>query len=147
MEFFFSFKHMETSDALKKYTEEKTREKIMKYAPKPLKTQVIFSIDRHQHMVQCTVTGGNGLNLQVEHACEDMYASVDKMLDKLEVQLRRHKEKNKDRKVGDSWKARRHERHSQRPWKEQKGDFDIENEEIDAEDILKFEMARRMKTA
>lgn len=142
---------METSEALKNYTEGKVREKIQKFIPNTLKTLVTFSVDRHEHIAQCTVTGGHGLSLQVEHISDDMYASVDKMLDKLEVQLRRHKEKMKERKPGElhqgHWKGPRKHHHSRRSWRDKNEDFDLDREEVDAEDILKYEMSRRAKTA
>lgn len=142
MDFLFSFKHMDTSDALQNYAEEKIKEIIGKFISKPTKTHVTFSVDRHNHLAHCAVSGGDGVNLQVEHTCTDMYASVDKMVDKLESQLKRHKEKLKEKK-GDPSGYRVRDKKLSVAAGGRKKEVDIENEAIDAEDILKFETARR----
>jgi putative sigma-54 modulation protein len=128
MQFQFSFKHMETSDALTSYAETKIRDKIMKFVTKPIDAHVTFSVDRHNHMAHLSVHGGDGFNLQVEHTCEDMYGSVDRVVDKLEVQLKKHKEKLKNHKVKD-----KHERLEILTG----GAKTVEEDAIDAEEILR----------
>ena len=134
MRFQFSFKHMEVSPTLQKYAEDKISNQIKKFVTKPIEAHVTFSVDKHRHVVHCALSGGDGFSLQVEHECGDMYGSVDQMLDKLSVQLKRKKEKlkgHKNRKnfrtVGSS--------------SNEKGNDD--SAEIDAADIIKFEQARR----
>jgi len=135
MQFRFSFKHMETSDALKHYAEEKVLDKINKFVTKPIEAHVIFAVDRHNHNAQVAITGGDGFNFQVEHTCQDMYGSIDRMVDKLDVKLKKQKERIKEHK---GQKAVRElaeleiMRHS------------VEDDEsIDAADVVKFESARR----
>ena len=133
MQFQFSFKHMDASEALSKYAEGKLRLEIEKFSTKPIQCHISFAVDRHNHTVHCTVNGGDGFAFQVEHTCNDMYGSVDHMVDKLEVQLRRQKEKLKS--------------HKQRgPNKRNVASLvgrEFESAEIDASDILKYEQARR----
>jgi putative sigma-54 modulation protein len=130
MRFQFSFKHMEVSPALQKITEEKIRSQIDKFVTKPIEAHVTFSVERHLHNVHLVLTGGDGFSLHVEHACDDMYGSVDRMLDKLAVKLRRTKGKIKHHKVKNSTK-----------------NFSLSTPEvepeIDAEDIIKYERARK----
>jgi ribosomal subunit interface protein len=133
MQFQFSFKHMETSQALTTYTETKLRTEIEKFSSKPVDCHISFGVDRHNHTAHCLFNGGDGFTFQVEHTCNDMYGSVDHMVDKLEVQLRRHKEKLKSHKGKRSGKRDVASLSSN----------DYENAEIDASDILKFEQARR----
>jgi putative sigma-54 modulation protein len=133
MRFQFSFKHMQTSDSLAKHAESKMRTEIEKFVSKPVDCHITFSVDRFNHTAHCSFNGGDGYSFQVEHTCPDMYGSVDHMVDKLEVQLRRQKEKLKDHK-------------HRKPSKRSHGnssDREFENAEIDALDILKFEQARR----
>lgn len=133
MQFQFSFKHMETSPSLTKYAETKLRAEIEKFATKPIDCHISFGVDRHNHTAHCMFNGGDGYTFQVEHTCNDMYGSVDHMVDKLEVQLRRHKEKLKSHKV-------------KKPGKRDAANFannNYDNAEIDASDILKYEQARR----
>lgn len=100
MNFKFAFKHMEVSEAIQTYTEQKLGDKIGKFVTKPIEARVTFSVDKHKTATaHCHLVGGDGFNLEVEHACEDMYGSVDRITDKLEAQMRKHKEKLKDHRV------------------------------------------------
>lgn len=135
MQFQFSFKHMETSKALSDYAESKIKDKIMKFSTKPIEAHLTFSVDKHKHSAHCKVVGGDGFNLQVDALSEDMYATVDKMVDKLEVQLKKHKEKLKDHKLHDQKVERLHALAG--------GGSQFEDESVDAADIMKFEAARR----
>jgi len=135
MQFQFSFKQMDSSDALRNYAEDKITEKVKKFVTKPIQANVTFSVDRHNHTAHCGVLAGDNFNFQVEHTCEDMYGSVDRMVDKLERQLRKQKEKVKGHKaqasVRDIAEA-------------QALDFvPLDEAPVDAEEVLKFEQARR----
>jgi putative sigma-54 modulation protein len=123
---------METSDALKSYAEVKLRQEIQKFATKPVECHLTFSVDRHNHSAHLSFNGGDGFSFQVEHTCTDMYGSVDHMVDKLETQLRKQKEKLKSHKGS---KAKRDIVYL--------ADRGIEHAEVDAGDILKYEAARR----
>lgn len=141
MQFRFAFKHMETSAALTQYAEEKIAERIKKFVTKPVEAHITFSVDNMKHRAHCTVSGGDGFNLEVEHVCSDMYGSIDHMVDKLTVQLKRQKERLKGHK--NRRQLRLLDPMDKNYAFQVPKDFDIENEPVDAEDILKFEMARR----
>jgi putative sigma-54 modulation protein len=98
MQFQFAFRHMESSPALQGYAEEKLREKIQQFVTKAIEAHVTFSVVRHSHTAHLSFKGGDGFSLDVEHTSGDMYASIDQLVDKLTVQLKRHKEKLKDHK-------------------------------------------------
>ncbi len=98
MQFRFSFKHMETSPALQDYAKGKIEVEVGKFVSKPIEAHVTFAVDKHEQHVLCTLTGGDGFKLNVEHCCADMYGSVDHMIDKLVTQLQKKKEKLKDHK-------------------------------------------------
>lgn len=135
MQFRFSFKHMETSQALQNYAKEKIKVEVEKFVTKPIEAHVTFSVDRHQHQVLCTLAGGDGFTVNVEHACDDMYGSVDHMIDKMVTQLQRKKEKLKD-----------HKHHkSPIPFGAVPADDDIEAVPIDAADIVKFEKVAKQR--
>ena len=96
----FSFKQVPSSDRLKTYAEQKVRKIIAKFVTKPNEVHITFSTDRHLQNAHCAVSGGDGFNIQAEASCEDIYGSVDNLMDKLRVQLKRQKEKIKDHKTG-----------------------------------------------
>jgi putative sigma-54 modulation protein len=92
----YSFKHMKASQALKSYIEDRLHAIINRYVTKLVDTKVIFSVEKKQHIASCIVRGGDGFSIQVDHVDQDMYKTVDHMLDKLKSQLKRKKEKLKD---------------------------------------------------
>ena len=134
MQFQFSFKHMETSPALKQYTEDKIKEQIRKFVTKPIEAQITFSVDKHRNTAHCALKAGDGFTVQVEHCCEDMYGSVDRMLSKLFVQLKRKKEKLKGHKGRNNLRNLR---------RKNPDGIDYNNAEIDAGDIIAWEQRRK----
>ena len=58
----FVFRHMESSDAMRSYAEERLT-KIRRYFSDPLKTSCTFSVEKLNHIVQFDVTLRNGLHL------------------------------------------------------------------------------------
>ena len=131
MKFQFTFRHMETSDALKSYAEEKINQEIQKFSSKPVDCHITFSVDRYNHSAHVAFNAGDGFSFQAEHTCTDMYGSVDHMVTKVETNLRKQKEKIKNHK-GNSFK--KNINFSGRAY---------ETAEIDAADILLYEAARR----
>ncbi len=91
-----TFRHMDATDAIKDYTESKL-EKIKKYVQQPLDIHVVFSKERFQHLVEINLTG-NGLDIHAEDRNEDLYAAIDLVMDKVEKQLRRLRDKRKHKK-------------------------------------------------
>jgi ribosomal subunit interface protein len=141
MQFQFAFKHMDVSEALKSYAEEKLVEKIQKFVTKPIDAKVTFAVDRHKHTAHCSFHAGGGFNFEVEHCCDDMYASFDRMVDKLEKQLRKHKEILKDhrhRNVADAVELMANQA------AEAQDSSGSDDELVDAGDIVKFEKSKKV---
>ena len=89
-----SFKHMDASDALKAYTKEKT-DKLEKYFRGRIAVTWNFTIEKQNRVAHCHLVGNN-MDYFGEAATEDFYASVDMAVEKIEKQLRKHKEIVKD---------------------------------------------------
>ncbi len=104
MQVMTTFRHMEQSEALKAYAEEKL-ERVTKYIDEPITAQVYFSVEKIRHIVEIVITG-RGITTKASEATSDMYAAVDMVLDKIERQLKRYKEKLKDHKPGSSGNGR-----------------------------------------
>ena len=138
MVFQFAFRHMDSSEALQAYAEKKVSEKINKFVTKPIEAHMTFSVDKNVHNAHCSVVGGDGFNLQVEHSCGDMYGSVDMIVDKLEAQLKKHKEKLKGHKA-DKDEMRRFAEAAATA-QEQDG---FEPSSLDARDVVAFENAKK----
>ena len=135
----FTFKHMKFSQALADYAETKVLEKVRKYATKPIESHVVFSVEGRDHIAQCNITGGDGFNIQVQAHCQDMYGTVDLLVDRVDVQLRRQKEKLKDHKA---------QRNLQQIELKLVEPLDSPDDiPVDAEDMVKFDKAYQVKRA
>lgn len=91
-----TFRHMESSEALKSYAVEKT-ERLSKYLVEPIEVHWVLSVEKIRHIADATVTA-NGITIKGQGDTQDMYSSIDTAIDKLEMQVRKHKEKVKDHK-------------------------------------------------
>jgi len=84
-------KNVEITDALKDYAEEKIG-KLTKYLDSITSADVTLSTERNWHIVEVTVHA-NGVSLRGEERTTDMYSSIDQVIDKLERQVKRRKDK------------------------------------------------------
>lgn len=91
-----TFRHLEPSDALKSYAEEKL-ERIKKYIDEPMVAQVFMTVEKIRHCAEVTLNA-KGITIKASEETNDMYAAIDAVVDKIERQLRRYKERIKDHK-------------------------------------------------
>jgi putative sigma-54 modulation protein len=102
MQLSVTFRHMDATEALKAYAQEKV-ERIRKYFPDPIKAHVVLSCDRgYNHVADVMITLHNGIIIKGEETTEDMYSSIDLVMAKIERQCRRYKEKIRSHKGADS---------------------------------------------
>jgi putative sigma-54 modulation protein len=93
MQLSVTFRHMDSTDALRDYAKEKV-ERIRKYFPDPIKAHVVLVCDRgYNHTADVMITLHNGLVIKGVETTEDMYSSIDLVMAKIERQVRRYKEK------------------------------------------------------
>jgi putative sigma-54 modulation protein len=105
MQTHFVFRQMETSNALRGYTEERL-EKIKRYFADPLRISCTFSVERINHIADFEVVLRNGLQLHASESTENMYSSVDLALAKMERQVRRYKDKIRHHKAHEGRSAK-----------------------------------------
>jgi putative sigma-54 modulation protein len=82
--------------ALKDYAEGKVQH-LKRYFDHIVNAHLVFSLEKYRHKVEITLHV-NGKDFVSEDESDDMYLSVDRSIDKLERQLKRHKDKIKRRK-------------------------------------------------
>ena len=112
MQLSVTFRHMDATDALKDYAQEKV-DRIRKYFPDPIKAHVVLACDRgYSHHADVVLTLHNGIVIAGEETTEDMYSSIDLVMAKIERQVRRYKEKIRSHKGGDSVHGHREMRHA-----------------------------------
>lgn len=97
MQFSVTFRHMEATDALKQYAEERMQ-RIKKYFPDPMKVHVKMSTHRYNHTADVNVQLHNGFTLGGQETTEDMYSSIDLVVAKLMRQVRKYKDKLREHK-------------------------------------------------
>ncbi len=98
MEVKVSGKNLEITSALKENVISKL-EKFGKYFKEDTEAQATLSVERNRQIIEITIPI-NGSILRVEESTDDMYSSVDKALDKLNRQIRKHKTKLEKRYKG-----------------------------------------------
>jgi putative sigma-54 modulation protein len=93
MQLNITFRHLDASESLKQYAKEKV-ERVNKYLDKAGEAHVVLSLERHLHHADITIHSGSFV-LRGKEKSNDMYASMDSAMDKIERQLLRYKEKLK----------------------------------------------------
>lgn len=93
-------KNIEITNALRNVVENKL-EKLNKYFQPDVEAQVTLSVEKSRQIIEVTIPF-NGVILRGEESTEDMYASIDLVMDKLERQIRKQKTKLQKRMHGDS---------------------------------------------
>lgn len=81
-----TFRHVASSEAIKKHTEDKLA-KLQKFLRQPMTAKVTLSIDGLKQIAEARISSG-GEHLEAKESGEDMYASIDRIMTKLERQIR-----------------------------------------------------------
>lgn len=97
----FTFKNFDPSDHLKEYATNRF-EKLGKYlnSYEDAAIGVNMAVEKFRHNIEVIVSAEN-IHISAFERSEDMYSSVDMVLDKLEAQLRKMREKTKSRRKRD----------------------------------------------
>lgn len=92
----FTFKNVDSSEELKNRATEKS-EKIKKYMRTPIYVNFIFYQDKLGHCVEINVSG-DGHQYSANADAKDYFSAIDDAMDKVVVQLKKHKDKMTDKK-------------------------------------------------
>ncbi len=97
--------HVEITPALRDYVTGKL-ERLERRLGRIIETHVILTVEKDRNCAEASVQLDGG-GLFADATTGDMYAAIDALVDKLDRQARRHKEKNSDHHAA---AARREER-------------------------------------
>jgi len=86
--------HIELTDSLHNYVASKI-EKLERHFDNVTNVHVILSVEKLRHKAEATIHVA-GANIYADSENDDMYAAIDAMLDKLDRQIKKHKEKVTD---------------------------------------------------
>ena len=89
--------HVEITDSMRAYVNEKI-ERLERHFDQALDIHVVLTVEKMRHRAEATlhVSGGN---LHADDVQEDMYAAIDGLVDKLDRQGIKHKEKLKNHRL------------------------------------------------
>jgi putative sigma-54 modulation protein len=92
--------HMEVTPALRAYVEQKA-ERLERRFDHLTNVHFVLTVEKERHKAEATVHVNRG-NLFADAEHEDMYAAIDELIDKLDRQIKRHKEKLTDHRRGEA---------------------------------------------
>lgn len=93
-----TFRHTRPTDALKRYAQRKAA-KLGKYFHRPLAAHWVLCVDaKDRHLAEVTLQSGR-LAIHSEEATTDLYSAIDRVMDKIEGQVRKYKTRLRSRRV------------------------------------------------
>jgi len=91
MQIHFTGHHIEVTDALRDFTRSKL-EKLLRHYDKITSISVTFGVEKLQHIAEANMHLA-GKEIHAKSSSEDMYAAIDGLIDKLDRQLLKHKQR------------------------------------------------------
>ena len=83
--------HVDVTDSMQDYIRSKIT-RIERHFDQVVDIHVVLSVEKQRHKAEATVhVAGNNIHAHSEN--DDMYAAIDLLLDKLDRQVKKHKEK------------------------------------------------------
>ena len=125
-----TFRHVEATEAVKQYAREKVG-KIQKYLDGPLDANVTLTVEKHRHEADVNIMT-SGLNIHGREVTGDLYSAIDLVMDKLETQVKRYREKLKGM-------SRRNRKGAEMPYK-----VDVVEAESVVEDSPRIIMSKQL---
>ena len=95
-----TFRNTESTPALKAYAVEKVANVLKKYAQHAIDVHVVLSVQKRDHIAEVKISakGSSMFDVTAKAVTEDLYSSIDKVMDTVQSQLRKKKEKVVDSK-------------------------------------------------
>ncbi len=84
-------RHLEITPALKSYAEEKLG-KFDRYLSHITEATVTLTVEKYRHKAEVLIKA-NGMMIQAEGVTGEIYSSIDQVVEKLEKQVKKYKEK------------------------------------------------------
>ncbi len=97
MQISLSGHHVEITDSMRNYVNEKI-ERLDRHFDQALDIHIVLTVEKLRHKAEATLHV-SGSNLHADDVQEDMYAAIDGLVDKLDRQGKKHKEKLKSHRL------------------------------------------------
>lgn len=89
MQISMTFRHMEPTEAMKELVKDKLS-KVRKHLQGPVEANVVLSVERYIHACDMTISA-NGYTYKGREESDDMYTSIDNVVNKIERQIDKSK--------------------------------------------------------
>lgn len=90
-----TFKNTDISEALREHAVEKVRACLQKFVHHDTEAHLVFKVEKTRNIAELSFRA-DGADFAAKDEGEDLYASVDALIDSITQQLRKHKEKITD---------------------------------------------------
>ena len=90
-----TFKNIDPSDNLKSYVGDKL-DRFDKFLDNPAEANVVLAVEKFRHIAEINISGDR-LSIIGKEETVDMYSAIDMVLDKLEKQIKKNKQKIRER--------------------------------------------------
>jgi len=100
-----TFKNLDSSENLKSYVADKL-DRFDRLLNNPAEAKVVLSVEKFRHIAEINIIGDK-LNINGKEETNDMYSAIDMVLDKLEKQIKRSKQKIRGRRKNAKARAKR----------------------------------------
>ena len=97
MDIAVTFRHIEPTESLRTYAEEKVS-KIKKYLDSYAEAHIVLTVEKFRHMADVTLSV-NGTTIKGVEETGDMYSAIDQVTDKIEKQVKRYRSKIRNRRT------------------------------------------------
>ena len=97
-----TFKNLDPSDTLKSYVADKL-DRFDRLLDNPAEANVVLSVEKFRHIAEINIAGDR-LTINGKEETVDMYSAIDNVLDKLEKQIKKSKEKIRERRIASKTK-------------------------------------------
>jgi len=92
-----TFKNLDPSDPLKSYVQDKL-DRFDRLLDNPAEASVVLSVEKFRHIAEININGDR-LTINGKEETNDMYSAIDMVLDKLEKQIKKNKQKVRERRI------------------------------------------------
>lgn len=90
-------RHVEITDAIRDHAMSEVERRLREF-PRLVSTHMILDVQKYRQIAEIVVHGPNHMVVEAKHESNDLYASMDKAIEKAERQLRKAWDRMTERK-------------------------------------------------
>ncbi len=87
-----TFRNTEATDALRSYATEKVTHALQKFIHQDTEAHVVLRVEKNRQIAEVTMHA-DGVTINAKEESDKLYSSIDALVDNLQHQLRKNKEK------------------------------------------------------